>query len=207
MRPRTDGRETLVAHVNPDLCVSCGVCAGSCAPMGVGPAQRTGRDQMVHIRELIQQFEPRKEVAIVAVLCRNAPLSHGRALAAAGATTHTVSCTGNMHTSAVELALRGGADGVIVFCCPPRDCRGREGPKWLEQRMYHDREAELQPRVDRRRVRLATAAAGGLAGTMKAFDDFRREVSRVGGSAPDETDIQDPECVPQPVLRRKKVRA
>jgi Pyruvate/2-oxoacid:ferredoxin oxidoreductase delta subunit len=46
MVARSDDRPTLVAHVDPDLCVSCGICAGSCAPMGVGPAGRTGRDQL-----------------------------------------------------------------------------------------------------------------------------------------------------------------
>jgi len=206
MRGRTDDRDTLVAHVNPELCVSCGVCAGSCAPMGVGPALRTGRDQLVLIRDLIGHLEPDAEPTIVAVLCRNAPPSHERALVNAGAKLHTVSCTGNVHTSAVELALRGGVDGVMIFSCPPRDCRGREGPKWLEQRMYHAREAELQPRVDRRRVGLATAAAGDLRGTMLAFEEFRRGVQQIEDVAPDEGDLPEPLCDPQPVSARK-VRA
>src|SRR5690606_26346681 len=46
MVTRADGRETLVARVDPRRCVSCGICAGSCAPMGVGPPGRTGRDQL-----------------------------------------------------------------------------------------------------------------------------------------------------------------
>jgi hypothetical protein len=60
--------------------------------------------------------------------------------------------------------------------CPPRDCINREGPKWLHERVYNDREAELQPRVDRRRVRLATFARGDLAGSLAAFDAFAREI-------------------------------
>ena len=107
------------------------------------------------------------------------------------------------HSSAVELALRGGAAGVIVFSCPPRDCRGREGPKWLEQRTYHDREAELQPRVDRRRVRLATAAAGDLEGTLHAFDSFRREIQALEISSAVDGEI-DSLCEPQPVLAAKE---
>ncbi|NIP83640.1 MAG: 4Fe-4S dicluster domain-containing protein, partial [Gemmatimonadetes bacterium] len=46
VREGDEGRSALVARVDPSLCVSCGICAGSCAPMGVGPAGRTGRDQL-----------------------------------------------------------------------------------------------------------------------------------------------------------------
>ena len=49
---------------------------------------------------------------------------------------------------------------MLVLGCPPRDCWGREGGKWAEERLFHDREAELHRRVDRRRVRLAWVAAG-----------------------------------------------
>jgi ferredoxin len=199
MQSRTDGRHTLVAHVNPDLCVSCGVCAGSCAPMGVGPPGRAGRDQLVGVRQRVSTMVQEREPAIVAVVCENIPPSHLAALEAAGATMHVVSCTGNVHTSVVELTLRGGAAGVIVFSCPPRDCRGREGPKWLEQRMFHDREAELQARVDRTRVALATAAAGDLRGTMAAFSSFATRVgsgARPEGTLPDELTV---ECEPVPI--------
>ena len=50
MIPRDDGRDYLLAAVDPALCVSCGICAGSCAPMGVGPPLRTGRDQLGTVR-------------------------------------------------------------------------------------------------------------------------------------------------------------
>ena len=49
MVPREDGKKfAFQSYVNPDLCVSCGICAASCAPMGVGPPGRTGRDQLAH---------------------------------------------------------------------------------------------------------------------------------------------------------------
>jgi coenzyme F420-reducing hydrogenase delta subunit/Pyruvate/2-oxoacid:ferredoxin oxidoreductase delta subunit len=199
MKSRDDGREALVARVDPARCVSCGICAGSCAPMGVGPPMRTGRDQLAAMRELVPAVAlPGWKV--VAVVCENVPPSHLASLRKAGATIHLTSCSGNVHTSAVELALRNGAAGVMVFSCPPRDCRGREGPKWLEQRMYHDREAELQPRVDKRLIRLATASAGDLTGTIQAFQAFERDVRTVeqdGGARGGELEI---ECEPLPVL-------
>ena len=202
MQARTDDRPTLVAHVNQALCVSCGICAGSCAPMGVGPSLRTGRDQVSAIRELARDFPLPEETPLLAMVCANTPLDHRIALGRAGATIHLLPCTGNLHTSTIELALRGGAAGVIVFSCPPRDCRGREGPKWLEQRVYHDREAELQPRVDRRRVRLATAAAGDLAGTLRAFESLRRDILSLAVPST-ELDETEAVCEPQPVLTGK----
>ena len=200
MQSRTDDRPTLVAHVNPVLCVSCGICAGSCAPMGVGPALRTGRDQVSAMRDLVRDFPVSSNPLIVAMMCANAPADHRAALERAGATIHLLTCTGNLHTSVIELAVRGGAVGVIVFSCPPRDCRGREGPKWLEQRVYHDREAELQPRVDRRRVRLATSATGDLAGTLGAFAAFRRDVFSLAVPSSESPDDSDTVCEPRPIL-------
>jgi coenzyme F420-reducing hydrogenase delta subunit/Pyruvate/2-oxoacid:ferredoxin oxidoreductase delta subunit len=199
MQPRTDGRETLVAHVNPVLCVSCGICAGSCAPMGVGPVLRTGRDQVSQIRAFMTGPAASEESPIVAIACENAAPAHLGALSREGAAVRSVPCTGNLHTSVIELALRGGARGVIVFSCPPRDCRGREGPKWLEQRVHHDREAELQSRVDRKRVRLATMAAGDLAGTLAAFRSFERDVDALARPSSVSMDTDEPLCEPVPV--------
>jgi len=185
MVARTDERPTLVAQVDPALCVSCGICAGSCAPMGVGPVGYSGRDQLDALRMLVL---PELRAAVVApsvvFCCAEAPASHRAALRARGARVREVRCAGNLHSSAVELALRSGAPGVLVLACPPRDCAGREGPKWLGERLYNDREAELQPRVDRRRVRVGTMAAGDLRGTLECYDQFARDVSALAPVVP-----------------------
>ena len=59
------GLSELVARVDPTLCVSCGICAGSCAPMGVGPPGRTGRDQMTDVRAFVAAPERRAGEIIV----------------------------------------------------------------------------------------------------------------------------------------------
>jgi coenzyme F420-reducing hydrogenase delta subunit/Pyruvate/2-oxoacid:ferredoxin oxidoreductase delta subunit len=197
MRRRTDGRDTLVAHVDPARCVSCGICAGSCAPMGVGPALRTGRDQLTGMRAFLAEAPLASGVVVLA--CENAAPAHLGALQSSGAIVRAVPCTGNLHTSVIELALRAGAAGVIVFSCPPRDCHGREGPKWLDQRVYHDREAELQARVDRRRVRLAHMAIGDLAGTLVAFNAFARDVAALGRAGSAGVDEADASCEREPL--------
>lgn len=69
----------------------------------------------------------------------------------------------------------------MVLTCPERDCSHREGPKWLEQRFYHEREAELQVRVDRRRVRLAGFSAAQERQIVQAVEQFRDEVRALEG--------------------------
>lgn len=200
MVARTDGRPTLVAQVNPERCVSCGICAGSCAPMGVGPPGRSGRDQLTELRESgLAAFVADGNVPIIAICCSQVPAAHASALRRRGAHIHQVSCVGNLHSSVIELFIRNGAPGVIACGCPPRDCVGREGPKWLHQRLFNDREAELQPRVDRQRVRIATAAPGDLAGTVRAFEQFAREVAALAPpNAEKDVDI-DTLCDPVPL--------
>jgi hypothetical protein len=87
----------------------------------------------------------------------------------------------------------------MAFGCPPRDCVGREGPKWLNERLFNDREAELQPRVDRNRVRTGTIAPGDLAGTIAAWTQFGRKLAALAppASGPD-LDLEV-ECVPVPM--------
>lgn len=200
MVARDDDRPTLVARVDPSLCVSCGICAGSCAPMGVGPPGRSGRDQLSDLRALTFPVLATKATPpTIAVTCAQAPTAHLDALRALGAHVHAVSCVGNLHSSVIELFVRNGAPGVIVFGCPPRDCVGREGPKWLHERLFNDREAELQPRVDRRRVRTATIAPGDLSGTIAVFKQFERDLSALVPSAPEQDIIIDLLCEPVPM--------
>jgi coenzyme F420-reducing hydrogenase delta subunit/Pyruvate/2-oxoacid:ferredoxin oxidoreductase delta subunit len=178
------GRSELVARVDPARCVSCGICAGSCAPMGVGPPGRTGRDQLSAARAFLK--EPARRAGEHVVICCDRGAAHwGGAIAEAGAAVLPVDCAGNLHTSIIELCVRGGAAGVLVVACPPRDCWNREGPRWLLERVYHDREAELQARVDRRRVRVAYANAGEEREVLAAYRAFVADTRPLGDAGTD----------------------
>lgn len=176
-----DGRSALVAHVTPARCVSCGICAGSCAPMGVGPPGRTGRDQLGVAREFLRSRRPGPRDVVVIACERGAGgiTAVPPAPEPEGALVFPVQCAGSLHTSVVELLVRAGVGGVLIVSCPPRDCWNREGPKWLEQRLYHDREAELRARVDRRRIRLAYAGSGEPAIVAAVLREFRAEAERL----------------------------
>lgn len=190
---RDDGRAGLVATVDPALCVSCGICAGSCAPMGVGPAGRTGRDQLAGVKAFIDRHEPGSR-DVVLVACDRGSGGVGAFSTFRGAPVFPVSCAGSLHTSVVEYLVRSGAGGVLVVSCPPRDCWNREGATWLEQRLFHDREAELQERVDRRRVRLAYASAGGRSVVAGELDAFQHHVADLERAAREEAIDLESEC-------------
>ena len=164
------------ARVRPELCVSCGICAGSCAPMAIGPPGRTGRDELADLRAFVAA-RPLLQGDVVVAACRCAA---GRLAGAADldrAALTAFSCAGNLHSSAVELLLRAGASGVLVWSCPPRDCWYREGPRWLEERLYGGREAELRESVDRRRLRIVYAGEGESARVRRELGELRRELA------------------------------
>ncbi len=184
------GSRPALALVDPELCVSCGICAASCAPMGVGPPGRTGRDQLVVARAFLAS-SARRPGEVVVVGCAQAV---GQSASWPGAAAYPVSCAGNVHTSVIELLLRGGCGGVLVLTCPPRDCWNREGPQWLVERVHHGREAELQARVDRARVRIAEVSAGEPGLARRVVADFVREIDLLAARGIGSMDEGEAEC-------------
>lgn len=177
MVDRAAPRPGQVARVDPTLCVSCGICAGSCSPMGVGPPGRTGRDQIADVRQFVAAPD-RRPGELVVLCCTHGPAGLAGDVVQAGGVPYRIDCGGNLHTSVIELLVRGGAGGVLVFSCPPRDCRHREGPKWLVERVFNGREAELQERVPRARVAVVPVGEGDRAAAMRAV---REMATRVAG--------------------------
>ncbi len=176
---RQDGREGFVGFVDPHRCVSCGICSGSCAPMVVGPPERTGRDQLAAVERFLSEFEPRHD-SVVLVSCDRSAAGRG---AVGGTTAFPVTCAGAVHTSVIEYLVRAGFGGVLIVACPTRDCWHREGGVWLEERIYHEREAELKARVDRRRVRIVHAAAYETALLEGEVARFRKDITALDATA------------------------
>ena len=169
------GPDHPVAIVDGSLCVSCGICSGSCAPMAVGPPQETGRDQLVRVRAFIasHSLEP---TDVVLVACQHGAGRLAERAEALGAPVYAESCAGHLHTSVIEVLLRAGVGGVLVASCPPRDCWHREGPKWLGERLYRGREAELRESLDRRRVAVVYAGEAEPRVVLGALERLREDV-------------------------------
>jgi ferredoxin len=193
MVARTDSRTGIVARVAPELCVSCGICAGSCGPMAVGPTGRTGREQLTRVREFIARRRPGAS-DVVLVACSRGAGEIGELETFDGALVYPSDCIGNVHTSVVEFLIRGGAGGVLVAACPERDCWNREGTKWARARLYHDREAELKPRVDRARLRFCEVGAAERSALAEELHTFRAAIARLAPSQPEADPDIEAEC-------------
>lgn len=194
--PRTVGaaRSDRVALVDPARCVGCGICAGSCAPMGVGPTGWTGREQLGALRDLVSSRSPSGELLVLG--CRFGLASAPERLALPGVVVEATACSGSVHTSVIEGAIRGGFAGVLMLTCGPRACLFREGPKWLAARVHDGREAELLPRVDRRRVAIAGFSTSELAAARREIERFRNELGTLA-PAPVEGAAEEPVCEPK----------
>ena len=170
--------------------------------MGVGPPGRTGRDQIDRVRAFLAE-PARARGEVIAIACEHGAGRVAGVIRREGAVLYPVTCAGNLHTSAVELLLRGGAGGVLVLPCHSRDCRNRVGPKWLRERMYEGREAELQERVDRRRIAIAYAGAGEAGRVAAAVRELSERVLALDRPTAEARPEPDTTCEPAPPLPRE----
>lgn len=185
--PRTDGLPfTHEALVDPDRCVSCGICMGSC-PSST-PFRRSG--------PLITGIDlPERPLSQV----RAEVIAAARALGGGTGRVLTLSCAhgagagrapGRVVLPCVAMAppslidyiiSRGLADGVAVAGCAERDCYNRFGVAWTRARLDRTRDPYLRERVPRERV--LTVWAGPTEGTRLAgeLEEFSTRLGALPG--------------------------
>ncbi len=164
MVPRTDSLPfPTQAQVNGALCVSCGICVGSCpssTPFRRTEDLRTGIDlpdyRLAQLRERVVEtakgLESSPRVLILAC-------EHG------GGAGHVegvvpLPCVAMAPPSLIDFILsRNLADGVVVAGCAPSACYNRLGVAWTEQRFTQERDPYLRARVPRDRVKTVWASA------------------------------------------------
>jgi len=181
VEPRRDGRRGPgLARVLPELCTSCGICAGACpssTPFRSVGELVTGID-MPQLPLAAMRTELERALAglsgrprVIAFGCDRA--ADIRALARPDTGTLSLLCTGQLPPSFIEYALRSGADGVFITGCPAQGCYFRHGNTITEERLGGGREPHLRASVPRERVRMAWAAAGDHALLAREIDAFR----------------------------------
>jgi NAD-dependent dihydropyrimidine dehydrogenase PreA subunit len=153
-------RHPLRADVLPDLCVSCGLCAGSCASLAIGPPGRTARDQLAAARRLVASAAaPGQRPLLVA--CRYGRGLPDRLGADPAAVRFEVECAGTLHPGTVAYLGRHFVDTRVVTC-PPQNCRYREGSALAGLRIVEERAPAVAGQIARLPVRVlhGTAAPG-----------------------------------------------
>jgi quinol-cytochrome oxidoreductase complex cytochrome b subunit/coenzyme F420-reducing hydrogenase delta subunit len=153
MMPRTDGRAyTEEAVVDPDLCVSCGICVGACptsTPFRSKSALVPGIDlpelPVADLRERI--VDAGGDVDVMCFACKGSDVA--AQLKKAGETVVEVQCMGQLPPSFIDFALsRGHADSIFLAACADGACRYRFGTDWTAQRISRVRDPRLRKRID-----------------------------------------------------------
>ncbi|MGM0559181.1 MAG: hydrogenase iron-sulfur subunit [Myxococcota bacterium] len=162
MVPRTDGhpRREIQAEVDPDKCVGCGICAGSCNPGGVGLPQLPVQDERRRFDRWIDEMIEADEKPCLAFLCSNSAAADisvgpdGRSAELPGYRVFPVPCAGWVQAMTIERAIRRGAECILIAGCSSSDPPYREGVKWTRRRLAGEREPELRhEKVDTSGVR------------------------------------------------------
>ncbi len=139
-----------VAHVDPNLCVGCGVCVGSCDSQGVEyPALPVSQFRKELEKQLKTALEA-EEKPIVAFLCAESAAyglkyspSTRRSKEMPEYLIFEVPCAGWVHSLIIERAVRYGAEGCLIVGCGP-DAQCREGNLWTELRLKGKRSPKLR---------------------------------------------------------------
>ncbi len=166
MVPRTDGTSyTRQASVDPSLCISCGICVGSCptampfrsrGPLvpGIDLPDRTAANLRADIRAAgAGESSPH----IIVFGCRDD--SQLIDIEKAGFSYVKVNCMGQLPPSFVDFTLsRGHADGVLLLGCQDGNCSYRFGAEWTERRLQRLRDPMLRERVDTSRIAIGWQA-------------------------------------------------
>lgn len=153
-------RHELVALVDPNKCVGCGICSGSCDSVGVGFDSFNQMDQRERIEGWLSEAAKSGEPSDVLFFCAHSAgaglkvdPATGRCAELPGVRAFEVPCAGWVHTLTLELALRRGGKEAFVVACPPGSCRFREGVQWTQMRLDGERAPSLRAdKVDRGRI-------------------------------------------------------
>ncbi len=159
MVERSDGLpHKFVAVLDPALCVSCGVCIGSCPTLAISLGAQP--PEAVWEQVAAQAASAGKPVSLV-FTCERHALQGGAArlepsgeLQVAGQPGEQawpenvriipLTCIGMAHPDLAERALAAGAAQVRFVGCPPEDCANREGNLWMQQRLERRRMPRLR---------------------------------------------------------------
>ncbi len=185
MGVRTDGKPfERQAVVDPSLCVSCGICTGSCptaTPFRRAAALVPGIDlgglPLTEVRERTHRVAAKLSgpARIVVFGCEHGISVDTLASPAVGGVA--LPCTGMLPPPMIDYVLsRGLADGIVVTGCRNGECRFRYGPLWTDARIDGERDPHLRSRVPRDRILRVWAAPVERRTLAKDIEAFRRRL-------------------------------
>jgi ferredoxin/coenzyme F420-reducing hydrogenase delta subunit len=168
MMPRSDGTAyESEAVVDPGLCMTCGLCVGSCptaTPFRRHSELIPGIDlpdfPAARLREEILRaaggLEGQRRIMVFGCRDNPPPARLRSALNDRETVTLNLVCSGQLPPSFIDFVLsRDLADGIVMAGCQGCDCQYRLGSEWTSLRVARQRDPQLRKRVDSARLALA----------------------------------------------------
>lgn len=157
-----------VAEVDPNLCVSCGICSASCDPMTIGPEGRKAGNQLKAARGFLATLEtssnslPRPKTLIVG--CSSQVGVHSRLSTQiekdpSQYVFYPVGCPGTIH-AVVYNVLASQFDQVIIASCPQKNCTTKDGYMLLTERLSGERHPTLINPTFRKKINVFEVGDG-----------------------------------------------
>lgn len=186
---RTDGtafeREPIV---DPDLCVSCGLCAGSCPTSmpfrrlsdlspGIDMPDRTISDLRDETEKQAAALSGPDRVLVFG--CDHGPNLSEVSSPSVGIVSLT--CIGQLPPAFIDYVLsRDLADGVLLTGCRENSCDARFGIDWTMARLEGSRDPHLRARVPRDRLKTAWVGASGTQRLKNILGEFAKDLPSAG---------------------------
>ncbi|MCP4362416.1 MAG: hydrogenase iron-sulfur subunit, partial [Chloroflexi bacterium] len=190
MVERQDGkRHKYVAIEDPSLCVSCGICVGSCdwdtVTMGDDLPPDLLWDEAAMRLTMAQAKSPDQPVRLIFTCERHA--AQGAKPFIEQNNQHmeiiTLPCVGTILPDVLIKALDAGAADIQVIGCPPEDCRNREGNVWTAHRLRRKRLPRLKRDYAQAPITAVWAAPNEFAEALQI--EPVQKMNEVGETEPD----------------------
>lgn len=185
MVPRTDGRAFDVeAQIDPDVCVGCGVCVGSCDGAALELPWMPTLSERRKLDAWVDSLAGAGSPPLVAFVCAESAATSLRVDAATGTSPDLpgyrvfgVPCSGWVEPRIVERVFRHGGRGVLVVACGPGGGSYREGGTWTKLRLAGERRPSLRSEaVPADRVRVVELFRGEKAALVEEARRFRESL-------------------------------
>ena len=168
--------------VDPNLCISCGICAGACpssSPFRHVDELTTGISiPGFHIKELLSLTESKlreldtDKPRIMVYGCDQGSVVDD--MTSATIASISMPCTALVPPAFIDYVLRKNlAEGVMISGCCEGDCHYRLGNEWMNQRFSKERMPILRTRVPRDKVRLRWLGVRGTQQLSREVTEFQ----------------------------------
>jgi len=142
-------RHKLIAIADPSLCVSCGICVGSCQDDAIALGDNSPDILWSVVADRIEAVKAHSTTSRIAFICERHAAHEAESYLTAGEHKNeteviVVPCAGAIPPALLTKGVDENVEMRVVGC-PPDDCTNREGNKWMAERILRHR----LPRLNR----------------------------------------------------------